>query len=70
MDVHHVCQLADGGVLAHQHADLLDDVGAMGTVGVTTEDGSPTPNPFPEGRGEAAGEAGRGDEKLDRKSVV
>ena len=34
----HVGEFVDGGVLAHQNGDLLDDVGSMGTVGVAAED--------------------------------
>ena len=38
MDMYHIREVVDGGMLAHQHADLLDDVGSMGTVCMTAED--------------------------------
>jgi len=38
MDVNHIREFVDGGILAHQNTDLLDDVGSMGTIGMTTED--------------------------------
>ena len=37
MDVHHVGEFAERGVLAHQDRDLLNDVGSMGTIGMTAE---------------------------------
>ena len=37
MDVYHVGEFTECGVFAHQDRDLLDDVGSVGTVGVTTE---------------------------------
>ena len=37
MDVYHIGEFVDSGVLAHQDRDLLDDVGRMGTIGVTAE---------------------------------
>ena len=36
--MYHIREFVDGGMLAHQHADLLDDVGSMGTVCMTAED--------------------------------
>ena len=33
MDVDHVGEFAEGGVLAHQDADLLNDVCSMSTIG-------------------------------------
>jgi hypothetical protein len=36
VDVYHIGEFADGGVFAHQDADLLNDVGSMGAIGVTT----------------------------------
>ena len=36
--MHHVAQLCDGGVATHQSRDLLNDVGTVGTIGVTTQD--------------------------------
>ena len=38
MDVNHIREFVDGGILAHQNTDLLDDVGSMGTIGMTTKD--------------------------------
>ena len=38
MDMYHITQLRDGGVATHQNANLLNDVGGMGPVGVTAED--------------------------------
>ena len=38
MDVYHVGEFLEGGLLAHQHGDLLNDVGCMGTIGMTAED--------------------------------
>ena len=38
MDVYHVAQLGDGGITIHQNADLLNDVGSMGSIGMTTYD--------------------------------
>lgn len=37
MDVYHITQFINRGVLAHQNADLLDDIGRVGSVGVTTQ---------------------------------
>ena len=37
MDVYHVGEFAERGVLAHQDRDLLNDVGSVGTIGVTTQ---------------------------------
>ena len=37
MDMHHVGQFADGGVFAHQHADLLNDISTVGTIGMTAK---------------------------------
>ena len=45
MDMHHVGQFAERGVLAHEGAHLLHHVGTMGTKGMGTED-------EPIGRGE------------------
>ena len=36
--MNHVGEFVDGGVLAHQDGDLLDDVGGMGAVGMAAED--------------------------------
>ena len=36
MDVHHIGEFADGGMFAHQDTDLLNDVGSVGAIGVTT----------------------------------
>ena len=38
MDVHHVGEFAESGVLAHKDTDLLNDVGSMGTIGMTAKD--------------------------------
>ena len=38
MDMDHVGEFAESGMLAHQDADLLDDVGGVGAVGVAAED--------------------------------
>lgn len=45
MDVDHVGEFVESGVFAHEHRDLLDDVGSMGSVGVAAKD-------FPLRRGE------------------
>lgn len=37
MDVYHTAQLLDRSSHAHQHADLLHDVGTMGTIGMTAK---------------------------------
>ena len=37
MDVDHVAQLLEGSSHTHQHTDLLNNVGSMGTVGMTTK---------------------------------
>ena len=37
MDVDHVGELVKSGVLAHEHRDLLDDVGSMGSIGVAAK---------------------------------
>ena len=37
MDMYHIAWLTDCRMAAHQHADLLNDVGTMGTVGMTAE---------------------------------
>ena len=36
MDVYHIGEFAERRLLAHQHTDLLNDVGSVGTIGVTT----------------------------------
>ena len=38
MDVNHIGEFVDGGLFAHQHTYLLDDVGRMGTIGMTAQD--------------------------------
>ena len=38
MNMNHVAQLVDGGITTHKGTDLLDDVGTMGTIGMTAED--------------------------------
>jgi len=38
MDVHHVGEFAESGVLAHKDTDFLDDVGSMCTIGMTAKD--------------------------------
>ena len=38
MDMNHIGQFGEGGVFAHQDANLLDDIGRMGTIGVGSED--------------------------------
>jgi hypothetical protein len=40
VDVNHVSEFVDGGMLAHQHRYFLHDVGGMGAIGVTAEDES------------------------------
>lgn len=37
MDMDHVGEFLEGGMLAHQDGDLLDDVGSMGAVGMAAE---------------------------------
>ena len=37
MDVHHVGEFADGGVLAHQYRNFLDDIGSMRAIGMTAK---------------------------------
>ena len=37
MDMHHIAQLFNGCITAHENADLLNDVGSVGTIGVTAE---------------------------------
>ncbi len=37
MDVDHVGEFADGGTFAHQDTDLLDNVGSVSAIGMTTE---------------------------------
>ena len=34
VDVYHVAEFGEGGVLAHQYADFLYDVGSMGAIGM------------------------------------
>ena len=36
--MHHIAQLVDGGVAAHQAADFLYDVGRMSPIGMTAHD--------------------------------
>ena len=36
--MHHVGEFAERGMLAHQDRDFLNDVGSVGSVGMTTED--------------------------------
>ena len=36
MNVYHIGQFANSGMLAHQHTDFLDDVGTMGAISMTT----------------------------------
>ena len=38
MDMHHVGEFAERGAFAHQDADLLNNVGRMGAIGMATED--------------------------------
>ena len=38
VDVYHVAEFGEGGVLAHQYADFLHDVGSMGAIGMTAND--------------------------------
>ena len=38
MDVNHIRKFMDGGILTHQHADLLDNVGSMGTISMAAQD--------------------------------
>ena len=38
MDVDHIGKFADRGVFTHQYADLLDNVGSMGAISMTTKD--------------------------------
>ena len=35
--MHHIMQLRNGCVTAHQHTDLLHDVSSMGTKGMTAQ---------------------------------
>ena len=35
MDMDHVGEFVESSMLAHQDRDFLDDVGSMGTVGMT-----------------------------------
>ena len=37
MDVHNVGKFADGGVLTHQYRNFLDDIGSVGTIGMTAK---------------------------------
>ena len=43
MDMHHIREFVDGGMLAHQHADLLNNVGSVGAIGMTAEDKTTPP---------------------------
>ena len=38
VDVYHVAEFGEGGVLAHQYADFLHDVGSMGAIGMAAND--------------------------------
>ena len=38
MDMHHIGEFGDSGMLAHQDRDFLDDVGCMSAIGVAAED--------------------------------
>ena len=37
MDVYHVGEFAERGMFTHQDRDLLNDVGTMGAIGMTTQ---------------------------------
>ena len=38
MDVYHIGEFTKRGVLAHEDADLLDNIGTMSAIGMTAED--------------------------------
>ena len=43
MDMYHIRKFVDSGMLAHQHADLLNNVGSVGAIGMTAEDKTTPP---------------------------